>query len=313
LALGLRQGEADAVDKALVIIADNQANIRERLSYIRIFGEINEPKSIPVLLDIAESNQSSGALKQAALQALQRYDKADIGGRVVQAYPDKLRADPDARMAALTLFASRAAWAHQLLQSIEHTKQISREDVPVQIVRQIKLLNDPVIVEATDRLWPEVRLATTDEKNERIAEVSQLVPSGKGNAPAGRVIFQSRCESCHKLFDEGGNLGPELTGYDRSNLNDLLLNIIDPNADIREGYVNYHIITTDGRTLVGTLTARSGGTITLQPPAGEALTLHTDQIKEMQAQPTSLMPERLLEGLTDQQIRDLFAYLRQDH
>jgi putative heme-binding domain-containing protein len=129
---------------------------------------------------------------------------------------------------------------------------------------------------------------------------------------AGRTIFQSRCGSCHKLFDEGGNLGPELTGYDRSNLNDLLLNIVDPNADIREGYVNYLITTLDGRTLVGTILERSGSTVTLQPPAGEAFILHTDQIKEMQAQSTSLMPEHLLEGLTDQQIRDLFAYLMQD-
>ena len=313
LALSLRQGEPQAIENALAMIADEQTNISERLSYIRLLGEINQPTSVPVLLNIMESNQSSGALRQAALQALQRYDHAEIGERVAQAYPDRLRADPDVQAAALTLFASRAAWAHQLLNAIDYSKRISKEDVPVQMVRQLKLLNDPAIIEAVDRLWPDVQLATTAEKNEAIMKVIQLVQSGTGNAPAGRPIYQSRCGSCHKLFDEGGNLGPELTGYDRGNLNDLLLNIIDPNADIREGYVNYHITTTDGRTLVGTITARSGSTLTIQPPAGESITLHTDRIKEMQAQPNSLMPERLLDGLTDQQMRDLFAYLMQDH
>jgi putative heme-binding domain-containing protein len=313
LALSLRQGEPQAVEKALAMIADEQANISERLSYIRLLGEINQPASVPVLLNIMESNQSSGALRQASLQALQRYDHAEIGKRVAQAYPDKLRADLDVQAEALTLFASRTIWAHQLLNAIDHSKRISKEDVPVQIVRQLKLLNDPAIIEAVDRLWPGVQLATTAEKNEDIMKVTRLVQSAPGNALAGRPIYQSRCGSCHKLFDEGGNLGPELTGYDRSNLNDLLLNIIDPNADIREGYVNYHIITTDERTLVGTLTARSGETITIQPSGGEAITLHTDRIQEMQAQANSLMPERLLHGLTDQQMRDLFTYLMQDH
>src|SRR5690606_35114495 len=114
------------------------------------------------------NNRSSGALRQAVLQALQRYDHAEIGERVAQAYPDKLRADPDVRMAALNLFASRDAWAHQLLDAIDHSKRISKEDVPVQMVRQLKLLNDSAITEAVGRLWPDVQLATSAEKNEAL-------------------------------------------------------------------------------------------------------------------------------------------------
>ncbi len=311
LALELRQGQLQAVTQTLKIIEDEQANFSERLSYIRIMGEIDEPESVPVLLNIAESNQTSGALKQAALQALQRYDRAEIGSQIEEVYPDRLRADPDVQMAALSLFASRTSWAQQLLVSINKKKRINKGDVPVQIVRQLKLLNDPKITETADRLWPDVALASSAEKDEDIMKTAQVVQSGNGNPAAGQVIYQSRCGSCHILFDEGGTLGPELTGYDRSNLNDLLLNIIDPNADVREGYVNYHIRTVDGRTLVGTISARSGETITLQPQAGDPITLHTNQLKEMQAQSTSLMPERLLDGLTDQQIRDLFAYLMQ--
>ena len=98
------------------------------------------------------------------MQALQRYNEPDIGLRLVEAYPDKLRADPDVRLAALNLFVSRKAWARQLLQAIEETKQISKKDVPLQIVRQLKLLDDPLITETTERLWQEVRLTAAVEK-----------------------------------------------------------------------------------------------------------------------------------------------------
>ena len=123
LALALRRGQHKEVMKALEIITDDQAEIGERLTYIRIFGEITQPECVPVLLSLVESNRSSGAIKQASLEALSRYDGHEIGSRVTTAYPDKLRADPDVRSAALSLLALRKTWALQLLNAIDRKKQ----------------------------------------------------------------------------------------------------------------------------------------------------------------------------------------------
>ena len=88
LALALRQGQKQALDKALVIIANKDSKLGERLSYIRILGEVNQPKAVPVLLEIMRDQISnSPAIQQAALLALQRYDQDDIGAIVVKAYP----------------------------------------------------------------------------------------------------------------------------------------------------------------------------------------------------------------------------------
>ena len=141
--------------------------------------------------------------------------------------------------------------------------------------------------------------------------VSQVLKTGAGEINQGHAIFKNKCASCHRLFNEGGILGPDLTGYDRSNVNYWLTHIIDPNIDIREGYDYYQITTTDGRSLTGTIIGRRGGTVTLQPIIGDAITLTKKQIKDMRAQKTSLMPEGTLDEMTDQQIRDLFAYLVQ--
>ncbi len=89
----------------------------------------------------------------------------------------------------------------------------------------------------------------------------------------------------------------------------MLANIIDPDAYIREGYEAYHITTTDKRSLLGTIKARSGSTVTVQLLNGEQITLPANQVKEMEAQKISIMPERLLDELPDQQIRDLVAYM----
>lgn len=318
LALNLRQGQKDALDKALAVIADKKANVGERLSYIRILGEVKKPEAVKVLLALMESSQSSGAIQQAALLALQRYDQDEIGKRVVKAYPDKLRADPDVRTAALALFASRDKWAVQLLDAIDRKKQgneefiahtISKEDVPEQIVRQLKLLKDYSVVQTAERLWPNVRPATSPEKNAAIARISALMKSGGGNAALGRTLFSNKCGTCHRLFGAGGSVGPDLTGYDRSNLDDLLTNIVDPNAYIREGYVTSQVTTVDGRTIIGNIKSRKGSVITIQPFSGDPVNISTSQVKDIKEQKTSIMPERLLEDMDDQQVKSLLSYL----
>ena len=317
LAMSLRQKNKEAIARALSIIREPRASIGERLAYVRIFGEINVPEAVPALLAVVESNQSSPALKQSGLQALQRYDDPEIAERVVKAYPDKLRADPGVRLAALSLFSSRPAWAMQLMNAIDRKKlpgekfiahTISRHDVPDQLVRQIKVLDDPQVHELAIRIWPEVRFASNAEKNRRITEVSKILQSGDGDPAPGKKIFMNSCGGCHRLFDNGGSLGPDLTGYDRKNISDLLTNTVDPGAYVREGYVMYRVATRDGRILLGTVAGRSGKSVTLNLLSGEKLTLPENEITEMVVQP-SMMPDNLLDRLDDQQVRDLFAYL----
>jgi putative heme-binding domain-containing protein len=170
-------------------------------------------------------------------------------------------------------------------------------------------LNDGNVRLLTRRLWPEVKGASSADKNKRIQSVVSVLKSGRGDATRGRGIYINTCGSCHRLFNEGGTIGPDLTGYDRKNVDDLLINIVDPNAYIREGYVMTNITTTDGRTLMGTVKSRNGKTVTLQTLSGEQVVLASDNITGMKELSSSLMPERLIDGLSAQETRDFFAYL----
>jgi putative membrane-bound dehydrogenase-like protein len=311
LALDLRAGKKDAVKKVLEIVKDENANLPERLTYIRIFSEINRPEAVPVLLQLLESSSSSG-IRQAALLALQTYSDDQIGTRVIAAYPDKLRDDYDVRESAMALFSSRARWANELLNAIITTHTIDASDVPDHTVWQLKMLGDKNISMQTQKLWPEIRQATAEEKNKTIANVKKIMQSGTGDIQFGHSLFIAKCGTCHKLFNEGRTIAPDLTGYDRKNLNDLLNNIVDPSAYIREGYGSWHVVTADGRTVIGTLKAKNDKSLTIQPFTGEAVTISASRVKSLEQMQTSIMPGRLLENLNEKQVRDLFSYLMKE-
>ena len=100
-------------------------------------------------------------MKEAALQALQRYNLDEIGLRAVKAYP-QFRGDIGVRNAAIDLFASRANWANQLFIAIRETKRINKDDVSDQVARRLKLLNDAKITALADQLWPNVKTTFLD-------------------------------------------------------------------------------------------------------------------------------------------------------
>jgi putative membrane-bound dehydrogenase-like protein len=308
-AMLLKQGDSTAFAYASKIIIDNRAETRERIQYIQILGELRTEKSIPMLLALVESSQTSVGIKQEALRSLQQFEGEQIAAKVIEMYLKRLNYNKQLQSDAIALLVSRARWAGQLLTSIESGKGIEKKDIGGQMLLRLKLIEDPEITRRVNELWPDSKMETSAEKNQRIKSISAILQKGQGNSSKGKELFASTCGSCHRLFGEGGDIGPDLTGYDRRNINDLLLNTMNPNADIREGYVYYHVTTKDGRILLGKLIDRSGTTVTFRPIGGRDMTLSQKQIVKMEAQKTSMMPEGLLDNFTDSQLLDLFSYI----
>lgn len=310
-AMALRKGDKEALEEALKIVEDSGGNLEERISYIDILGAGEYDSAVPVLLGIIGRPvlKESKAVKIKALSALQRYDKVEIGEKVLGAYPRILREDKELRLAALSLLVSRVEWSKALLDEIQTTMVVHKEDVPIEWVHRMQLLEDKEVNARIYSIWPEVKETTSEEKTKRMQELADIIRNGKGEVLSGAEVYRGLCGTCHKLFDEGGDIGPELTGYDRQNLNYLLVQVVDPSADIREGYVTYKVKTRDGRVLSGFLTSRSENGITLRPYGGEEIPFSMNEIETMEAQGQSLMPEGLLGSLSDQEVRDLFAYI----
>jgi putative heme-binding domain-containing protein len=245
-------------------------------------------------------------LHEAALTALQQFDDPKVGGEVaaqLNTFTNSTRAT------ALTLLASRPAWSLELLRQIESGK-VSAHSIPQDVWHKLRGYSDPAILELVRKHGGGERVATTAEMQKQIAQCAAAVRAGSGNPYEGRTLFNMSCAVCHKLFGQGGQIGPDLTPYKRDDLETMLLNIVNPNAEIREGYENYLVTTKDGRTLSGFLADKDNRVVVLRGIDGVNQVLAQEQIQEMKSAGLSLMPSGLLDSLKEEQVRDLFAYLR---
>jgi putative heme-binding domain-containing protein len=121
-------------------------------------------------------------------------------------------------------------------------------------------------------------------------------------------VFAKNCANCHKLFDAGGAIGPEITGAQRTNLDYLLENLIDPSAAISRDFQMQIIQTTGGRVITGLAVAENENAVTIQT-VNEKVVVPRGEIEEQATAKVSMMPDRMLDKLSFEEIRDLIAYL----
>jgi putative heme-binding domain-containing protein len=165
----------------------------------------------------------------------------------------------------------------------------------------------------TDRLkavWGEVRDTPADKQRQFAKYKAQLTPAAlKGADPKnGRAVFAKTCQSCHKLYGEGGAVGPDLTGSNRSDLDYLLSNVIDPSAEVGRDFRMSVVNTTSGRVVTGIVVERAPARLIVQT-ATERVVVPAEDVDSVKDSALSLMPDGQLDALTREQVRDLFAYL----
>ncbi len=134
------------------------------------------------------------------------------------------------------------------------------------------------------------------------------------NFKRGRDMFlATSCRACHRLGNNGGGIGPDLTAAaNRYTLRDLVENIIEPSKVISNQYESTLIELTDGGILTGRITSEQGESIFIATnPANpnEIKELKADDIESRRASPTSLMPRDLINSMNPDEVRDLLAYI----
>jgi putative heme-binding domain-containing protein len=305
LELRLRRRDPMAAKEALALVADEMKPAEQRQRYIRILGQIGQADCVPVLLRLAATSKSD-QVRIASLTALQAYNQPTVASKVIAMHNGLPQ---EVRPAAQTLLASRQAWSLDLLNAVE-AHSISADAVSTPIVQKLLFHNNPAINQRVGRIWTTISGSSTDEMRAEVARLQQVIGSAAGNPYHGKQLFLKNCGKCHILFTDGGQIGPNLTSYKRDDLRSMLLNIVNPSLEIREGFQNFVVFNADGRTLNGFVSDQDNRVVVLKGADGQHVIIPRDDIDEMRAIPQSIMPERLLSELEDQQVRDLFAYLR---
>lgn len=246
-------------------------------------------------------------VNMAAAESLARIDDPAVAQVLLNNYR-RFRAPLRANV--ISLLCARETFASALIDSIEKGR-LPKEVLSASHVRVIASLGNDELTSRAETVWGRLRETPADRVNE-IARISREMTPDRlraANLQAGRKLFDVTCAGCHKMFGNGEQVGPDLTGSQRSNLDYLLGNIIDPDGVVGADYRATKILTVDGRLLVGLVTQRSRGTLTIAS-ATKTETISLDDIDEEVPTDQSPMPSGLLRPLTDQQIADLIAYLQ---
>lgn len=303
--LALRMGGPSG--PALRVINDLSVPVEARVEIIRAAGEAGSDDAVDVLLKLISRDESQ-PISDAALSSLAFFDDQRIARTVRSTYPALKLAT---RSRAIDLLCGRPAWASELLSAVEK-KEIDAKAVTLDQVRQLLVHNDEGLRRRVTQTWGRIQPETPLQKQGRISAVTQLLRRAKGDAARGFLIYEKTCAACHKLHGKGTVVGPDLTGAERKDRSKLIRNIIDPSSEIRPQYISHIVVTTSGRVLTGLLADSNAETITLLDAKNKRTVLNRSNLEELRESTVSLMPEKLLDELTDQQIRDLLAYVQSD-
>jgi putative heme-binding domain-containing protein len=245
------------------------------------------------------------AMRSGALRGLAAYDDAKTPAAILDVYSTSSATE---KKDALNTLASRAPYAKALLAAVSSGK-ISAKDLTADIVRQLRNFKDTQINEQVAKTWGVLRETEAD----KLAEIAQfkklIVDKGYGDARRGRAVFSRTCQQCHTLFGEGGKVAPDITGSNRGDLDYILQNAVDPNAVIPNDYRTSNIETKDDRSITGVVTKQDDVALTVVT-ANETLVIPRNELKSVTQTELSMMPEGLLQAISQDEVRDLLAYLR---
>jgi putative heme-binding domain-containing protein len=241
-------------------------------------------------------------LQAAALATLASFDAADVADLIVNRFA---ALSPRLKGQATDLLLSRSVWIGALLSAIE-SGQISIADLDP---AKMKLLAEHRNATVRTRA---VKLLASSQLGRRtdVVEAYRSVLEMKGDAEHGREVFSKTCAACHKVGSVGNDIGPNLAAMKARGPEAIVLNVLDPNREVNPQYLNYAVLTIDGRQLTGIIAAETATSITLRRADSATDTVLRIDIDQLRSTGTSLMPEGLEKQIDTQAMADLLEFLR---
>ena len=298
LQIGQIFGDENASAKAFEILKSTNASLKDRKESLKsLVAQKNQDlsKLLPSLLKE----------KELQINAIRAY------GKIPNANSEELLVnykefEDQAKKAVIETLSTREDLAKKLLAALKN-KIISKSEIPAYTARAL----NSILGDEFKEIYGEIQ-KQSDSKKEIIAKYSALLDlpeASKADPILGRKVFKNVCGTCHQMYGEGGILGPDLTGSNRANREYILLNIVDPNFDVPDGYKMIILKTINNRVLAGTIAEEDEQKVVLKSVTGKEI-ISKDEIKDRQKLAISMMPEGILETISKNDFYALIKYLQ---
>jgi putative heme-binding domain-containing protein len=293
-------GDTEAAQKLLLVLKNPSSSVEARRDALKSLASKQWEEVLPILPTLLTEPK----LRLDAIRAMAAYEHEPLGHQLIDGFNSFTAREQGE---ALQTLASRTTYGRLLTQAIKDGR-IKKSDVPAYVARQLRRVVGNGFVE----VWGPIDQVSGDKavaykRYQHLLTDQALATADIRN---GKVLFQRTCSACHTLYSEGGNLGPDITGSNRANIDYLLSNLIEPSGEIQDDYRMVVITSRDGRTYSGNIIAENDRQLTLRVIGQDQLVLNKSDIQSQETAAVSLMPEGLMQALSDKQVLDLVAYLR---
>jgi putative heme-binding domain-containing protein len=285
----------------LATLRDTRAPLDTRRQGLQALAGRKHPQlksQLPALLD-------ERPLRRDAIRAMAAFDDIQLSRTLLRSYSSY---SAEEKLDAIHTLAARSGSGIELTQAIKRG-DVPRRDVPAYVAR----LLHRVVGHSFLDVWGPIDSLSADKEALFVKYRALLTPGALSQADPrrGRAAFKRTCAACHKMYDEGGPIGPDITGANRTNLEYLLGNILTPSAEIQDAYRMQIVLTIDGRVYSGIPAEENDRQLKLHVTnETEPVVIARSQIESRQIAPVSMMPEGLLSNLADDEVLDLVAYLQ---
>ena len=318
LAAGLRRAKQDLValidnqafasgplitsilDGAVTSAVDASATLEQRQAAIALlsYGRYQDGKSI---LRELLSIQHPPTLQSTAVTALVGTARPEIALLLLEKFPTLT---PSVQAEIIDQLLQRTIWIPDVLDAVAAGTVPARLIAPNLRTAYMKS-SSPAIQQRASQLFAN---DVPSSRSEVLAKY-QVVLTLDGNAQRGSEVFHKQCQSCHRFKDLGFDVGPNLATIQNRTAGQLLVNILDPSREVSPDFLEYIVVSMDGRVVSGVIAAENANSITLRQTAGVETTMQRSDIEELRSSGKSLMPEGIEAAITPQEMADLISYL----
>lgn len=291
------------LDRAAATATRPEASGASRLEAVRLLAFGRGPESEKTLLRLLDTQQPQ-AIQLAALTSLDRLSPTGLASALLDRWSSLT---PPIRDKVVDVLLKRPERTRGLLTGLEGGV-VQRGDLSLLQTVALRQHSDPGLQQRAIKLIGSASDAKRDDVVRRFRPALEL----RGDSQRGKVLFQQRCQSCHRLGSDGFAVGPDLAGARNGGKEKLLINILDPNREVPPNYFGYVVDTREGESYAGLIVNETAGSVTVRQPLGLEAVVPRSQIAKMQASRVSLMPEGLEEGLSNQDMADLVGFIFTD-
>jgi putative heme-binding domain-containing protein len=299
----------DALRKDLDVIftraahqaGDEQLDEIVRTRNIDLLKYSRVPRASEVLLRIV-SRSDSQALRIRAASALAAHAGADIGPALLASYPTQT---PVVRRAILDALVTEPARAQLLLDAVE-TGQITRAELQTTREDRLRQHADGAVKSRASKLL----VSEPPAERKQVLADYRIAMTLKSDPRLGKKLFRKHCSTCHHIGDVGVDVAPDISDSRVKTPEQLLNDILNPNAAIDNNYVSYTVAMQDGSVLIGVIAAETTNSITLKQPENKTLSLLRADIESLRSNGVSLMPEGFEKNLSQQEIADVISFIK---